>query len=51
MAEFGQPSAIGVIDVSVSGGECTLTEAAGSPVADLNSLSLISIGVYPPRSF
>jgi len=51
VAEFGQPSAIGVIDVSVSGGECTLTEAAGSPVADLNSLSLISIGVYPPRSF
>ncbi len=51
VAEFGQPSAIGVINVTVSGCKCTLTEAAGSPVLDSNSQNLISIGVYPPRPY
>lgn len=51
VAEFGQPSSIAVINVSVSGGRCTLTEASGSPVSDPNSQSLLSVGVYPPRPF
>lgn len=44
VAESGQPSAIGIIDVSSSGGKCTLKEAAGSPVSDPSN-SLLSIGV------
>ncbi|MGA9527191.1 MAG: beta-propeller fold lactonase family protein [Terriglobales bacterium] len=44
VAEFGQPSAIGVIDVSASGGQCTLKEASGSPVSS-SSDSLLSIAV------
>jgi 6-phosphogluconolactonase (cycloisomerase 2 family) len=56
VAEFGQPSAIAVIDVSIvdgrlSGQRCKLTEAAGSPISDPNSLSLLSIEVYPSRQF
>jgi hypothetical protein len=51
VAEFGQPSAIAVLKVRVMGGACSLTELAESPVADPNSLSLLSIGVYPPRPF
>src|SRR5208283_509309 len=42
VAEFGQPSSIGVIKVAVSGGTCTLKEVAGSPVPD-SSYSLLSI--------
>jgi hypothetical protein len=51
VAEFGEPSAIAVIDVGVRGRRCTLNEAAGSPILDPNSLNLLSIGVYPPRPF
>lgn len=51
VAEFGNPATIGVINVTSSGGKCTLTEAAGSPVQDPDSTTLVSIGVYPPRSF
>lgn len=51
LAEFGSPSAIAVVDVTSSGGKCTLTEAKNSPVDDPNSSTLLSIGVYPPRQF
>ncbi|HUO17613.1 MAG TPA: beta-propeller fold lactonase family protein [Verrucomicrobiae bacterium] len=51
MAEYGSSSGIAVVNVASSGGKCTLTEAAGSPVLDPNSTTLLSIGVYPPRSF
>jgi hypothetical protein len=51
LAELGQPSAIAMINVTSAGGKCSLKEAAGSPVIDNNSLSLISIGVYPPRRY
>jgi hypothetical protein len=51
LGEFGSPSGIAVVDVTSSGGKCTLTEEANSPVNDPNSTSLLSIGVYPPRQF
>jgi len=51
VAEFGSSSGIALVDVTSSGGKCTLTEATGSPVVDPNSTSLLSIGVYPPRQF
>jgi Lactonase, 7-bladed beta-propeller len=58
LAEFGQPSSIAIVNVSASGGQCTLTEAASSPVSDPNSESLLSIavlqtaqpGLYSPPS-
>jgi hypothetical protein len=49
VAEFGQPSAIGVLHVSVSGGACKLSEAAASPVSDPSN-SLLSIGVVSTQS-
>jgi 6-phosphogluconolactonase (cycloisomerase 2 family) len=51
LAEFGGSSGIAVVNVTSSGGKCTLTEASGSPVVDPDSTFLLSIGVYPPRSF
>jgi 6-phosphogluconolactonase (cycloisomerase 2 family) len=56
VAEFGGPSAIAVLNVSSNAGQCTLTEAATSPVSDPNSQNLVSIavvqlaqpGVYSP---
>jgi hypothetical protein len=58
LAEFGSPSQIGIINVASSGGACTLTESASSPVTDPNSQSLLSIavvqtaqpGLYSPAS-
>ena len=51
LAEFGASSGIALLNVSSSGGKCKLTETSGSPVVDLNSPSLLSIAVYPPRQF
>jgi 6-phosphogluconolactonase (cycloisomerase 2 family) len=51
VAEFGSVSGIAMIGVSSSGGQCTLTELPNSPVADPNSVALLSIATYPPRSF
>lgn len=51
LAEWGNPSTIAVVNVTSSGSTCTLTEAAGSPIADPDSVTLLSIGVYPPRQF
>ncbi|MGA8431262.1 MAG: hypothetical protein WB729_15685 [Candidatus Sulfotelmatobacter sp.] len=51
LPEFGASSGIAVVSVTSSSGKCTLTEAAKSPVVDPDSTSLLSIGVYPPRSF
>jgi 6-phosphogluconolactonase (cycloisomerase 2 family) len=51
VAEFGAVSAIAMLDVTSSGGKCTLTERASSPVVSPNSTTLLSIGVYPPRQF
>lgn len=51
VAEFGSMSGIAEVKVTSSGGKCTLTEAASSPFIDPSSVTLLSIGVYPPRSF
>jgi hypothetical protein len=48
-AEFG--SSIAIINVTSTGTNCTLTEAAGSPALDSSSPGLLSIEVFPPRPF
>jgi len=51
IAEFGAPSAIALVSLSVSGQTCSMQEVKGSPSADPNSQGLLSIGTFPPRSF
>jgi len=51
VAEYGAPSSIGILELKVNGGKCTLRESPFSPVSDNNSQGLLSIGSYPPRSF
>jgi 6-phosphogluconolactonase (cycloisomerase 2 family) len=51
VAEWGQPSSIGVVKVSKTKSGCTVVEAPESPVSDPNSQGLQSIGTFPPRSF
>lgn len=51
VAEDGQSSGIGIVQVSANGSSCTLTESADSPVPDSNSQSLRALGTYPPRAF
>ena len=51
VAEYGAPSSIAEINVKSSGGKCSLTESAKSPVSDPNSPGLLSIGAFPPRPF
>jgi 6-phosphogluconolactonase (cycloisomerase 2 family) len=51
LAEYGASSGMAVVNVSSSGGKCTLTESTNSPVVDPDSTFLLSIGVYPPRQF
>ncbi len=51
VAEFGTTSGIGIVNLAVSGGVCTLSEASGSPKGDLYSAGLLSVGIFPPRSF
>jgi len=51
LAEYGPASGMAVVDVTSSGGKCTLKEASTSPVTDPNSTTLLSIGVYPARQF
>lgn len=51
LAEFGSQSGIAILNVTSNAGTCTLTEALRSPVITPNSVSLLSIGVYPPRQF
>jgi 6-phosphogluconolactonase (cycloisomerase 2 family) len=50
-AEFGSPGSIGIVYVKSSGGKCTLKESPKSPAIDPQSPGLLSIGVFPPRSF
>jgi sugar lactone lactonase YvrE len=50
-AEFGAPSSIGIVEVTSQGGKCRLKESPKSPVIDSESPGLLSIGVFPPRSF
>jgi WD40 repeat protein len=51
LAEFGSPSSIAVIDITSRAGQCTLKEAATSPIVAPNTTLLLSIGMYPPRPF
>jgi len=48
-AEFG--SSIAIINVTSTGTTCKLTESSASPVGDNLSPGLLSIQVFPPRSF
>ncbi len=50
-AEFGSLSSIAMVQVSSSGGKCTLKEAPSSPISDPNSTGLLGIASFPPRSF
>jgi hypothetical protein len=51
VAEFGAPSSIAIVRLTMPGGKCTLQEDPKSPVADPTSPGLLSIGNFPPRSF
>ncbi|HXM59825.1 MAG TPA: hypothetical protein VN950_03145 [Terriglobales bacterium] len=50
-AEFGSPGSIGIIDVTSNGAKCSLKESPKSPVIDPQSPGLLSIGIFPPRTF
>jgi hypothetical protein len=43
VAEYGTPG-IAMVQLTVTGGKCTMKEAPGSPVADPNGAGLLSIG-------
>jgi 6-phosphogluconolactonase (cycloisomerase 2 family) len=51
VAEFGSTNAIALVTLTTSGTTCSLQEAAGSPIVDSNASGLLSIGIFPPRSF
>jgi hypothetical protein len=52
VAEYGfTNSFIGVLNIASDGTNCTLTESSASEVSDPQSSGLLSIAVYPPRSF
>jgi len=52
VAEYGfTNSFIGVLKIGSDGTNCTLTESSASEVPDVQSSGLLSIAVYPPRSF
>ena len=52
VAEFGVGgSFIGIVNIGSDGTHCTLTESAASEVPDITSDGLLSITVFPPRSF
>jgi len=51
VAEFGPESGIGIVQLSVSAGRCSLAERAKSPVLNPDSTGLLSISTFPPRSF
>jgi lactonase family protein with 7-bladed beta-propeller len=51
VAEYGTTSGIAMLQVTSTGGACSLAELSTSPVADPNSPGLLSIGTFPPRGF
>ena len=52
VAEYGfAGSYIGILNIASDGSNCTLTESAASEVPASLSDGLLSIAVYPPRSF
>jgi 6-phosphogluconolactonase (cycloisomerase 2 family) len=42
---------IGIVNVAASNGSCTLQETKKSPASDPHTITLESIGVFPPRPF
>ena len=42
---------IAIVNVSVSGGSCALQESSKSPANDFHTMTLESIGSFPPRPF
>ena len=51
VAEYGPKSSIGMVQVSLSAGTCSLAEHPKSPVLDPNSTGLLSISTFPLSSF
>jgi hypothetical protein len=51
VAEYGNPSGIALVTLTVKDQTCSMQEVKGSPFTDSNSLGLLSIGTFPPRSF
>ncbi len=51
VAEFGGPSGVAALDLTMHGAKCTIREAKDSPTTDYYSLGLLSIGRFPPREF
>jgi hypothetical protein len=51
VAEYGAPSGIAALNLTIDGAKCSLQEAADSPTPDEYSRGLLSIGRFPPRSF
>lgn len=51
VAEFGGPSGIAVVNLTMNGNTCKLREAHDSPVEDPFSQGLLTVGRIPPRSF
>ena len=52
VAEYGfVDSYLGILKIASDGVNCTLTESSGTEVPDILSSGLLSISVYPPRSF
>ena len=51
VAEFGIPSGIAALNLTIKGTKCTLREAKDSPTADDYSRGLLSVGRFPPRQF
>lgn len=51
VAEFGAPSGIAALNLTVNGTKCTLREAKDSPTTDYYSRGLLSMARFPPRAF
>ncbi len=51
VAEFGAPSGIAALNLTVNGSKCNIREAKDSPTTDEYSRGLLSIGRFPPRQF
>jgi len=51
VAEYGSTSGVSLLSLTVNGQTCSMQEVKGSPFTDPNSLGLLSIGTFPPRSF
>lgn len=51
VAEFGGPSGIATLNLTVNGAKCTLKEPKDSPTPAVYSQGLLSLSRFPPRQF